>query len=480
MDTQDDTEKSSYKSKTILSILLTTALLLASALLQPVIAQSNARPTIVSPNADSDILVQEGRAKAIVVVVADDNRNDGLTLSLKDLDPEEKSVTIPAPQVVLPNGNVTRTTILTIKGLKAGPLSLQMTVEDNSGSTVDDTSSIVLFGSVTANSRPTISSLPTGKYTLQFGGEAQKLSVVLGDEDDDDTNSLSARVVSSKETVASVTIESTMESTRQITITPHNIGTATISVTVSDGRGIENSSTVTQQFIVSVNAPPIIAEIAPLSTMEGSLVTVDTVGKVSDPNGDELSYAWHWLMRDRPSNALVGQTTDEAALTFTVPTDWVLSAESNQSTLTLQLTVSDATLSTTAVLSLVVAKTNNGPLVLAAAPTLRGMTLTAPTLVLTNDPDSNTRIPGSILSYQWQFCPKDASDGCVANSSNWKPSGTNTAVYAVPDSTTIGDRFRVAVTYKDGQGYTKTVTSRSLVFGAIRIRLKVFLEGALE
>ena len=269
------------------------------------------------------------------------------------------------------------------------------------------------------------------------------------------------------------------------TLPANNLGRAAgtqyrVAVTFVDVIG--SATTLTSAGYEIQNKAPVIAAIASFSTTEGLSVIIDATDKVSDPNNDTLSYAWHTLAGDKSPSLLAAQITTKAVLTFTVPTNWVVGVEAKHTTVTLQLTVSDATTQTATSLAVVIAKTSNGSLTEAAAPSRDGKTVTAPTLDLASDPDSSATAFGSILSYQWQSCPESASDNCVANSSNWTSlNAPDTDTYTVSDSVMDGDRLRVIITYRDGQGYTNTVTSDAHIYeGTMRIRLKVFLEGALQ
>ena len=245
-------------------------------------------------------------------------------------------------------------------------------------------------------------------------------------------------------------------------------------VTFVDTLGVE--TTLTSADYEIKNQAPVIAVIAPLSVAEA--MTIDVTDKVSDPNRDALRYAWRVLIGDKPSSLLAGQAT---ATALTVPADWVVGAEAKRTTVTLQLTVSDVTTQTATSLTVVIAKTNNGSLTLAADPTRDDKTLTAPMLDLTDDPDSTATARGSILSYQWQQCT--STDCSPANSWSNVTEEVSTASFTVPSHLVRADsQFRVLIKYKDGQGYDERLTSGALAYpkAELRMRLRVFLEGALQ
>ena len=230
---------------------------------------------------------------------------------------------------------------------------------------------------------------------------------------------------------------------------------------------IGQGTTLTSADYEIENKAPVIVALAPFSTTEGLSVTINVAGEVSDPNADALSYAWHVAVGDKPSSLLAGQRTDATTLTFTVPKDWVTGgAEVNQTTVSLQLTVSDATTQTLATLPLVIVKVNNGPIRLALSGGLLGVPLKAS--ITTADPDGD----GTTPTFQWQSCPHDAADNCVADSSNWMPipSAPNTQTYTVPASSMTGDKFRVLVAYTDGQAYATTETSNLREYNTLNDR----------
>ena len=116
-------------------------------------------------------------------------------------------------------------------------------------------------------------------------------------------------------------------------------------------------------------------------------------------------------------------------------------------------------------------KTNNG-----SADINISITNTTLTAIIGADPDGDATTPNYV--YQWQQLAPEAD-------SQWMDIDAASAVtYLIPDNTPINTRFRVLVTYTDGQGYRKTRVSREIryiaQFRGLRIRTKVFLEGPLR
>ena len=182
------------------------------------------------------------------------------------------------------------------------------------------------------------------------------------------------------------------------------------------------------------------------------------------------NWTYQWVQTDGTS--LTFSTVDTASLRFVVPPDLVVK-EATTEVLTFQLTVSTGTaMSTEHIVRIVAVKVNNG---LMKQPTI---TREKNQLIAQLDLGSDVDGAGTIQAYRWQRClSSPATDVCNI----WGGISTS-AVYLIPTTAAKeGDRFRVQLTYIDGQGYSASRTSEVFRYReAILFRLKLFLEGALQ
>ena len=131
---------------------------------------------------------------------------------------------------------------------------------------------------------------------------------------------------------------------------------------------------------------------------------------------------------------------------YTIPDDFV---EVGQETRELKLTLAvrnDHGLDREEDIELTVEKADNGAAVIVAE--LEGSQLSA--TITTNDPDGMP--PADELSYQWQINGLNNIDRATM------------ASYTIPAGTTDTTKYRVEVSYTDGQGYPETVSSEEVTY----------------
>ena len=215
------------------------------------------------------------------------------------------------------------------------------------------------------------------------------------------------------------------------------------------------------------NQAPMITDIGPIATTEGEVVRL--VVMLSDFNLDNLNYAWRVTTGDKTPSILVGNLPNSSTLVFTVPNNWT---STTQTTLILSFSVSDGVTTSTKPVTVNIARSDNGGLI------------TTPKISINDENRLEVRIDladpdgvGAIQNYQWQICTNDCDDD-----KNWAvaPKAQSTASYLIQEDAVEGSQFRVQITYRDGQGYVRTVTPVYNYRKAIFMRLKLFLEGALQ
>ena len=231
-------------------------------------------------------------------------------------------------------------------------------------------------------------------------------------------------------------------------------------------------------------------------------VEVNTVeGETVVLNASQGNLKYNWVRISDPHPPLKLNTTDTAELWFVMPEDFVR-GNVQKVTLMFRLTVGIGAGSRQQTVSVVVAKIDNGnPGITLGSITQANIVLEAPRVESLPDPDGMG--DPSDIRYQWQKCPTETS--C----SSWglvSGSGTSRSYQIPKEEGNAGNQFRVQLTYQDMQGYPSTVFSeprtvdpKELVYPdplgpveppdpleptettpSLKVRLKVFLEGALQ
>ena len=243
-----------------------------------------------------------------------------------------------------------------------------------------------------------------------------------------------------------------------------------VSVAASDG-----ISTATTTFRLLFNAAPVITDIAPIATTEGEVVMI--VAAASDANLDNLNYLWRATSGDKTASILAASLLSSATLVFTVPNDW---ANTTQAMLSLAFSVGDGATTSTEAVTVNITRVDNGDLTTALTITESDDRLTIATTVsiaLVTDPDGG----GTSPTYQWQICLADTN---CSPGGQWRDiSGATADSYQIPEAEAVGgNQFRVQLSYRDGQGYGGTAYSEVFNYRAkaVFVRLKLFLEGALQ
>jgi len=258
-------------------------------------------------------------------------------------------------------------------------------------------------------------------------------------------------------------------------------------VVITDGGAMVTKTST--EFIVP-NAPPLIATIDPVRVNEGEAATITAADKVSDANEDtDFDYEWRVTSGDNEQAPLLrGVDRTLAALTFT-PAATFVAAEDRVATVILTLTVTDsAGASSEQDITVTVVKQNRGTITTQelGAPTRSEMILTAPTPNYAADPDGVAT--DTKTTYQWAICKASETNDCSADNATYTNINNATnATYTIPEVDNVeGNRFRVTITYTDGQGYPNEVVSAAfkvepaVQINRLKIRAKVFLEGPLQ
>ncbi len=283
----------------------------------------NASPTITS--FDNTVSVKEGREQTIAVSVSDADPDDSLTLSLTAMNENQDIVELVTTSViVMTNGSVARDAqTLKIKGLKAGVATLNITVSDEHTESVSASVSVT----VERNTAPTIIGIPEQPIRLLEGTETT-LNVVINDADDDDSPSVS--IDTGNSLIATATIIATDGATRTLEVSGVGAGSATIMVTVNDGRGLSNSR-ISEEFEVRVEAntkPTIMITPPTVPTMQLNDMT-DIIVSVADDNfdlGDSVT-----LEAMSSSRTIVSVTTSAETDDITTNTSIIFTLTAEQS-----------------------------------------------------------------------------------------------------------------------------------------------------
>ena len=224
-----------------------------------------------------------------------------------------------------------------------------------------------------------------------------------------------------------------------------------VSVTYTDGQGYDE--TVTSDEMVYI--PHAIEATGDISgatqANEGDTLTL-TAPSLSGGSG-EYNYTWTQTAED--STQLSGDsaltfTSTNATLEVAIPADFIASVATS-ATITFKVVVDDGFTMISRSKVVTIHKIDNGLADIAITEVNGTLSVTVGT-----DPDGNATDPN--YTYQWQQrTPEQGSP--------WQVIDTATAAtYSVPGDTPVDTRFRVFVTYTDGQGYNKTVESNEIAY----------------
>ena len=285
---------------------------------------------------------------------------------------------------------------------------------------------LVLFS---AQNRSPVAQGTIPTQTLTAGGSATAVNV-SSYFSDPDADALTYKASSNNTAVVTV---STLGST--VSITPVAVGSATITVTASDG-----ALTATQTFTATVNAanraPAAVGTIpAQTLTAGGTAATVNVSSNFSDPDGDTLTYT------ATSSNTTVASVSVASATLTITP--------KAAGTATITVTASDGSLTATQTLTATVTAANRAPV---AVGTIPAQTLTAGGTAATVNVSSNFSDPdGDTLTY-------------TATSSNTTVASVSVASATLTITPKAAGTATITVTASDGsltatQTLTATVTA---------------------
>ncbi len=249
---------------------------------------ANSAPTVASAISDVSGLEPADTRKVSLSGVFTDADGDTLTISVGSSDTAVATVSVASDFADL-----------TVTAVKAGTATITVTADDGNGGTVSDTFDVTVDA---ANSAPTVASAISDVSGLEPADTREvSLSGVFTDADGD---TLTIRVGSSKNAVATVSVNATYTT---LTVRAVGEGTATMTVSADDGNG----GTVSDTFDVTVEIENAKATVASALDDIDGLEPADTrqvslAGVFDDPDGDTLT--------------ITAKSSDDAVATVSVAT----------------------------------------------------------------------------------------------------------------------------------------------------------------
>ena len=420
----------------------------------------------------STLTIETGSTANIVILVKDQNFDVNDTVDVTAMSSNQSVVSVMPPEIpdIAANMNIT----FTLTAGQAGTATITFTATDNEGLAGDDTTLTV-----------SVDAKPTGGIII--GSDSNdKWQLLIETSTVEDANGIA--MTSYQWYRNDLIINGANSDTYTIPLSNAARAADTIyrlDVTIVDNIGQE--ATIQSNVYRVANESPVIESImAPEMIDEGDTRSIRV--NASDANRDRLTYTWDVNSR------YTGIVVSGNPATLSIPDYFITDVVSTQTTVKLEVTVSDGIASTTGMVSVIANKRDNGDATLRTSLRIedsRGTTLTTWTaLVASEDPDGGTS--GTVV-YQWQVCDGDRT-GCPPESNWMNIDGAIGTPYVIPGSSVLvrGETFslveerslfRVIGTYTDRQGYREEVFSPSRIYTtrpALMIRAKVFLEGPLQ
>ncbi len=261
--------------------------------------------TVVQPNQDPII-------QPIAPVTVNAGESIPVVISYNDPDGDAVTVTPTVDNPGVASVSASSPTELTVTGAAAGTATVTVTLDDGRGGSAGTAFTVTV---VQPNQDPIIQ--PIAPVTVNAG---ESIPVVIS-YNDPDGDAVTVTPTVDNPGVASVSASSPTE----LTVTGAAAGTATIIVTVDDGRG-GAASTAFTVTVTEANQSPFIDALPPLVLQAGQSQTVAV--SYSDPNGDAVTLT---AASDAPRIA---------AVTVISPVDLQIDA-ANAGTATIIVTVDD-------------------------------------------------------------------------------------------------------------------------------------------
>ena len=259
-------------------------------------------PANVPPVANDDAATAVSGVAVTINVLANDTDSDGGVLSVT-------TVSVPSNGVALDNGDGTVT--YTSGAAFAGDDSFTYTVSDGQGG--EGTATVTITVSVSSSNTP-----PIANDDAETAAEDSSVTIdLLANDIDADGDAL---IIASVTQPAAGTVTNNGDGTVTYTPDANFSGVDSFTYTVSDGRGGEDTATVTIT-VNGVNDAPIAADDS-VSTTVGNPVSFNAVANDSDVDGDTLfvqSFA-------QPANGTV--TNDGGGLLTYTPNESFAGADS--------------------------------------------------------------------------------------------------------------------------------------------------------
>jgi len=403
---------------------------------QVTVTGSNSAPTIT---AIGDQTTSEDTAVTGITFTVGDTETPLAELAVTAT--SSNTTLIPNNAIAITGSGADRTITVTPAANQSGTATITVTVDDGDGGTVTETFVVTVTA---VNDLPTISNV--ADQTVNEDTATAGLAVTIGDVETPVAN-LQLTATSSNTTLvpnANIAITGT-GANRTVVVTPaaNQSGTATITLTVSDGNG----GTSTETFVVNVTAvndsPTAVNDT--YSATEDTTLTISTVGSGvlandTDPENQALTTV---LVLAPTSGQLVlnndGTFTYTPALNFT-------------GAVTFQYRARDASnaQSPIATVTINVTGTNDAPTATGNAYTVTaGQTLTvnAANSVLTNDadPDSGTTLTAVLVNNTTNGTLTLNANGSFTYTPNAGFTGTDSFTYRASDGSLQSDPVTVTI-----------------------------------
>ena len=407
------------------------------------------------------IRLLEGLSTELDVSISDANADDSLNVRIDTSDSRIATATI-----IATNG---ATRVLEVSGVSAGNAMISVMVDD--GRSVANSEISEQFEvHVETNTAPTIMITPSTSQTLPLNSTAHiVVSVADNNFDLDDIVTLAA--MSSSRTIVSVTTSAetdniTNDASITFTLTAEQSGTATIKFIATDSGGLNDSETSS----VRVNTAPMLRGIPeqPIRLLEGLSTEFDVA--ISDSDADDILD-----VRVNTSDSMIATAT----VTATNDTNRLLEVSGvGAGSAMITVTVDDgrdvANSSVSAVFEVQVAA-NIAPTIMIIPSTSQTLLLNSTAHIVVSVADDNFNLDDTVMLEAMSSSRTIVSvtPARVANIT------TDTSIVFMLSAEQDGEAT-ITFTAIDSGGLRDSEAVSADVITAIRIRVKVFLEGSLQ